>query len=128
MPIYTSFVDLEGFDSTTGLGALGCRCPNRDSDKRTYSGQPQLWVDGRWAIGGDLLLCGPGTAKSTSNFSLQVGSFALSGTCLLKVRSVTITVKVMTIPTTILRRNSGYSLEAGYTVAERVGISVWLRG
>ena len=129
MPIYTSFgVDLEGFDSTTGLGDwdVGVRIGILTKGPTVVSLQAMAGLP-LGDSGGDLILW-TGDGEFNQHFSLQVGHSLYPVPGYLKAELGYNNRQSDDNPDDDFADELRYSLEAGYTVAERVGISVWLRG
>ena len=129
MPVYTHFaVDVEGFDSTTGVG---------DSDAGVRIGiLPEgPTVVSLQAIAGlplgesaeDIVLW-TGDGEFNQHVSLQIGHSLYPAPAYLKGEIGYNNRKSSDNRDDNYADELRYSLQAGYTIAERIDVSVWLRG
>lgn len=129
MPVYTNFsIDLEGLDSTTGVGDwdLGVRFGILTGGPTVISLQALAGLP-LGDSGGDLVLWS-GDGEFNQLLSLQVGHSLYPVPGYLKGEIGYNNRQGDDDPNDDYSDELRYSLEAGYTVAERLGITVWLRG
>ena len=129
MPIYQHLsVDLEGFDSSTGLGDwdVGVRIGLLTGGPTVVSLQALAGLPLGDADNDIVLWTGDG--EFNQHFSLQVGHSLYPVPAYLKGEIGYNNRKSGDNPEDNYADELRYGLEAGYTIADRVGISVWLRG
>ena len=129
MPFYSNFsVDAEGLDSTTGVGDwdLGVRIGILANGPTVVSLQALAGLPLGDSGQGVVLWTGDG--EFNQHFSLQVGHSLYPVPGYLKAEIGYNNRQGDDDPNDDYSDELRYGLEAGYTVAERLGISVWLRG
>ena len=129
MPFYSNFsVDAEGFDSTTGVGDwdIGVRIGILTKGPTVVSLQAMAGLPLGESGRGVVLWTGDG--EFNQHFSLQAGHSLYPVPGYLKAEIGYNNRQSDDIPDDDYSDELRYSLEAGYTVAEKLGISVWLRG
>ncbi len=129
MPFYTNFsVDAEGFESTTGVGDwdIGVRIGLLTGGPTVVSLQALAGLPLGNSGQGVVLWTGDG--EFNQHFSLQVGHSLYPVPGYLKAEIGYNNRESDEDPVNDFADELRYSLEAGYTIADRVGISVWLRG
>ena len=129
MPFYTNFsVDAEGFDSTTGLGdwEVGVRIGLLTGGSTVVSLQALAGLP-LGDSGGDIVLWS-GDGEFNQHVSLQVGHSLYPVPAYLKGEIGYNNRKSSDNRDDNYADELRYSLEAGYTIADRVGIALSLRG
>ena len=129
MPVYTNFgIDIEGFDSTTGLGDwdLGVRIGLITGGPTVVSLQALAGLP-LGDSGGDIVLWS-GDGEFNQHFSLQVGHSLYPVPAYLKGEIGYNNRKSSDSRDDNYADELRYSLQAGYTIAERVGVALSLRG
>lgn len=129
MPFYSNFsVDAEGFDSTSGVGDwdVGFRIGILTGGPTVVSLQALAGLPLGDSGQGVILWTGDG--EFNQHFSLQVGHSLYPVPGYLKGEIGYNNRQGDEDPSDDYSDELRYSLEVGYTVAERLGISVWLRG
>lgn len=129
MPFYTNFsVDAEGFDPTTGLGDwdVGVRIGLLTGGPTVVSLQALAGLP-LGDSGGDIVLWS-GDGEFNQHFSLQVGHSLYPVPAYLKGEIGYNNRKSSDNRDDDFADELRYSLQAGYTIAERVGIALSLRG
>lgn len=129
MPVYTHFaVDVEGFDSTTGVGDwdAGVRIGILTKGPTVVSLQAMAGLP-LGDSGGDIVLW-TGDGEFNQHVSLQVGHSLYPAPAYLKGEIGYNNRKSSDNRDDNYADELRYGLEAGSTIAERMGVSVWLRG
>lgn len=129
MPFYTNFsVDEEGFDSTSGVGDwdIGVRIGILTDGPTVVSLQALAGLP--LGDSGQSVVLWTGDGEFNQHLSLQVGHSLYPVPGYLKAEIGYNNRQGDEDPNDDYSDELRYSLEAGYTVAERLGISVWLRG
>ena len=129
IPFYSNFsVDAEGFDSTSGVGDwdVGVRIGILTSGPTVVSLQALAGLPLGDSGQGVVLWTGDG--EFNQHFSLQAGHSLYPVPGYLKAEIGYNNRQGDVNSDDDYSDELRYSLEAGYTVAERLGISVWLRG
>ncbi|MXY49294.1 MAG: hypothetical protein F4Y38_08335 [Gemmatimonadetes bacterium] len=129
MPVYTNFsIDIEGFDSTTGLGDwdVGVRIGLLTGGPTVVSLQALAGLP-LGDSGGDIVLWS-GDGEFNQHFSLQVGHSLYPVPAYLKGEIGYNNRKSSDSRDDNYADELRYSLQAGYTIAERVGVALSLRG
>ncbi len=129
MPFYSSFsVDAEGFDSTTGVGDwdVGVRIGILTKGPTVVSLQALAGLPLGDSGQGVVLWTGDG--EFNQHFSLQVGHSLYPVPGYLKAEIGYNNREGDDDPENDFADELRYSLQAGYTIAERVGIALSLRG
>ncbi|MDE3000332.1 MAG: hypothetical protein OXU79_14755 [Gemmatimonadota bacterium] len=129
MPFYTNFsVDAEGFDPTTGLGDwdVGVRIGLLTAGTTVVSLQALAGLP-LGDSGGDIVLWS-GDGEFNQHVSLQVGHSLYPVPAYLKGEIGYNNRKSSDDRDDNYADELRYSLQAGYTIAERVGVSLSLRG
>ena len=129
LPMYQHLsVDLEGFDSSTGLGDwdVGVRIGLLTGGPTVVSLQALAGLPFGDADNDIVLWTGDG--EFNQHLSLQVGHSLYPAPAYLKGEIGYNNRKSDDNPEDNYADELRYSLEAGYTIGDRVGISVWLRG
>ena len=129
LPVYQHLsVDAEGFDSTTGIGDgdVGVRIGLLTGGATVVSLQAMAGLPLGDSGAGVVLWSGDG--EFNQHFSLQVGHSLYPSPAYLKGEIGYNNRKSSDNRDENYADELRYSLEAGYTIAERLGISVWLRG
>ena len=129
MPFYTNFnVDEEGLDSTSGIGDwdVGVRIGILTEGPTVVSVQALAGLP--LGDSGDEIALWTGDGEFNQHFSLQVGHSLYPIPGYLKAEIGYNNRRGDDDPNEDYSDELRFSLEAGYTVAERLGISVWLRG
>lgn len=129
MPFYTNFgVDLEGIDKSTGIGDwdVGIRIGILTGGPTVVSLQALAGLP-LGDSGGDIVLW-TGDGEFNQHFSLQLGHSLYPVPAYLKGEIGYNNRKSSDIPADNYADELRYSLQAGYTIAERVGIALSLRG
>lgn len=129
MPFYSSFsVDAEGLDSTSGIGDwdVGVRIGLITGGPTVFSLQAMAGLP-LGDSGNDIVLW-TGDGEFNQLFSIQMGHSLYPVPGYLKAEIGYNNRQGDDDPNDDYSDELRYSLEAGYTVAERLGISVWLRG
>ncbi len=129
MPFYSNFsVDDENFDSTTGIGDwdVGVRIGILTKGTTVVSLQAMAGLP--LGDSGQLVDLWTGDGEFNQHFSLQVGHSLYPIPGYLKAELGYNNRQGDDDPVDDYSDELRYSLEAGYTVAERLGISFWLRG
>ena len=129
MPFYTNFsVDAEGFDPTTGIGDwdVGVRIGILTGGPTVVSLQALAGLP-LGDSGSDIVLWS-GDGEFNQHVSLQVGHSLYPVPAYLKGEIGYNNRKSSDDLEDNYADELRYGLEAGYTIAQRVGISVWLRG
>lgn len=129
MPFYTSYsIDAEGFDSTSGVGDwdVGVRIGILTGGPTVVSLQALAGLPLGDSGQGVILWTGDG--EFNQHFSLQVGHSLYPVPAYLKGEIGYNNRKSSDVPADNYANELRYSLQAGYTIAERVGIALSLRG
>lgn len=129
MPVYTHFaVDAEGFDSTSGVGDgdAGVRIGILAEGPTVVSFQAMAGLP-LGESGGDIVLW-TGDGEFNQHVSLQFGHSLYPAPAYLTGEIGYNNRKSSDNRDDDYADELRYSLQAGYTIAERVGVSVWLRG
>ncbi len=129
MPFYTNFsVDAEGFDSTTGVGDwdVGIRIGLLTGGPTVVSLQALAGLPLGDSGQGVVLWTGDG--EFNQHFSLQVGHSLYPVPGYLKAEIGYNNRESSDDPSNEFADQLRYSLEAGYTIADRVGITLSIRG
>ena len=129
MPFYSNFsVDVEGFDSTTGLGDwdVGVRIGILTKGPTVVSLQALAGLP-LGDSGGDIVLW-TGDGEFNQHVSLQVGHSLYPVPAYLKAEIGYNNRQSSDNRDDNFADELRYSLQAGYTIAERVGIALSLRG
>ena len=129
MPVYTHFsVDAEGFDSTTGVGDgdAGVRIRILTKGPTVVSLQAMAGLP-LGESGGDIVLW-TGDGEFNQHVSLQVGHSLYPAPTYLTGEIGYNNRKSSDNRDDNYADEFRYSLQAGYTIAERIDVSVWLRG
>ena len=129
MPFYTSYsIDAEGLDSTTGIGDwdVGLRIGILTGGPTVVSLQALAGLP-LGESGGDIVFW-TGDGEFNQHFSLQVGHSLYPVPAYLKGEIGYNNRKSSDVREDNYADELRYSLQAGYTIAERVGIALSLRG
>ncbi len=129
MPFYTSYsIDAEGLGSTTGIGDwdVGVRIGILTGGPTVVSLQALAGLP-LGDSGGDIVLW-TGDGEFNQHFSLQVGHSLYPVPAYLKGEIGYNNRKSSDVWADNYANELRYSLQAGYTIAERVGIALSLRG
>ena len=129
MPVYTHFgVDAEGFDATTGVGDwdAGIRIGILTKGPTVVGLQAMAGLP-LGESGGDIVLW-TGDGEFNQHVSLQVGHSLYPAPAYLIGEIGYNNRKSSDSRDDNYADELRYSLQAGYTIAERIGVSVWLRG
>ena len=129
MPVYAHFgLDAEGFDSTTGVGDwdVGVRIGILTTGPTVVSLQAMAGLP--LGDSGEDIVLWTGDGEFNQHFSLQVGRSLYPVPGYLKAELGYNNRQSDDNPDDNFADEFRYSLEAGSTIAERIGISVWLRG
>ena len=129
MPVYQNLsLDVEGVDSSTGLGDwdVGVRIGLLTSGPTVVSLQVMAGLPFGDAESDLILWTGDG--EFNQHFSLQVGHSLYPVPAYLKGEIGYNNRQSDDSPEDNYADELRYSVEAGYTIADRVGISVWIRG
>ncbi len=129
MPVYAHFgVDVEGFDSTAGVGDgdAGVRIGILTKGPTVVSLQAMAGLP-LGESGGDIVLW-TGDGEFNQHVSFQVGHSLYPAPAYLIGEIGYNNRKSSDNRDDNYADELRYSLQAGYTIAERMGVSVWLRG
>lgn len=129
MPFYTSFsADVDGIPSSSGIGDwdVGLRIGILTGGPTVVSLQAMAGLP--LGDSGDDLIFWTGDGEFNQHFSLQIGHSLYPVPAYLKGEIGFNNRKSSDNPEDSYADELRYSLEAGYTVAERLGVSLWLRG